>query len=112
MQTSCPHFSRMAHARMSRTYMKKKPKKYFLEYKNVADVDSGVMLQLELRKGAAVVSFNPYVRQHGHHVPQSLCPLSGAGLLLQVVSADCNLYGVHTVVLNGFGQLAKEEVHV
>lgn len=42
----------------------------------------------------------------------SLSAPSGAGLLLQVVSADCNLYGVHTVVLNGFGHLAKEEVHV
>jgi len=68
---ACPHV----------TFMKKKPRKHFVELKNVADVDSGVMLQLELQEGAAVMAAKPFVRQYGHHVAWSLRLLSGAGLL-------------------------------
>lgn len=96
---ACPHV----------TYMKKKPKTHFVELKDLADVDSGVMLQLELQEGAAAMATKPFVREYGHHVAWSLRLLSGAGLLHsgRVLIADAAFGSVTAVkTLLKYGVLA------
>jgi hypothetical protein len=86
---ACPHV----------TYMKKKPKKHFVEFKNICDVDSGIMLQLELQEGGDVMSAKPYSRQYAPHVAWSLRLLGGANLLMswRVVIADAAFGSVSAV---------------
>jgi hypothetical protein len=86
---ACPHV----------TYMKKKPKKHFIEFKNICDVDSGIMLQLELQEGGDVMANKPYSRQYAPHVAWSLRLLAGAGLLMswRVVIADAAFGSVSAV---------------
>jgi hypothetical protein len=86
---ACPHV----------TYMKKKPKKHFVEFKNICDVDSGIMLQLELQEGGDVMSNKAYSRAYAPHVAWSLRLLGGAGLLMswRVVIADAAFGSVSAV---------------
>jgi hypothetical protein len=86
---ACPHV----------TYMKKKPKQHFVEFKNICDVDSGIMLQLEIQEGGTAMADKPFARQYSQHVAWSLRLLSGAGLLQswRVLIADAAFGSVSAV---------------
>lgn len=68
---ACPHV----------TWIRKKPKPTHIEFKNVADVATGIMLSLELQEGATRMALRPFHRPHGASVAWSLRLLQAAGLL-------------------------------
>jgi hypothetical protein len=68
---ACPHV----------TWIRKKPKPTHIEFKNVADVATGIMLCLELQEGATRMAQRPFHRPHGASVAWSLRLLQAAGLL-------------------------------
>lgn len=68
---ACPHV----------TYMKKKPKQHFIEFKNLCDVLTGVMIALEIQEGSAPMRRKLFCDQYPSHVALSLRLLQTAGLL-------------------------------
>jgi hypothetical protein len=68
---ACPHV----------TYMKKKPKQHFVEFKNLCDVLTGVMIALEIQEGSAPMRSKLFCDQYPSHIALSLRLLQTAGLL-------------------------------
>jgi hypothetical protein len=68
---ACPHV----------TYMKKKPKQHFVEFKNLCDVLTGVMIALEIQEGSAPMRSKLFCDQYQSHIALSLRLLQTAGLL-------------------------------
>ena len=68
---ACPHV----------TYMKKKPKQHFVEFKNLCDVLTGVMVALEIQEGSAPMRSKAFCDQFQSHIALSLRLLQTAGLL-------------------------------
>jgi len=68
---ACPHV----------TYMKKKPKDKFIEFKNLCDVLTGVMIVLELQEGEQPMREQLFCDQYPAHIAMSLRLLQKAGLL-------------------------------
>jgi hypothetical protein len=68
---ACPHV----------TYMKKKPKQHFVEFKNLCDVLTGVMVALEIQEGSAPMRSKAFCDQYQSHIAISLRLLQTAGLL-------------------------------
>lgn len=68
---ACPHV----------TYMKKKPKQHFVEFKNLCDVLTGVMIALEIQEGSAPMRSKAFCDRFQSHIALSLRLLQTAGLL-------------------------------
>ncbi len=61
--------------------MKKKPKQHFVEFKNLCDVLTGVMIALEIQEGSAPMRSKLFCDQYQSHIALSLRLLQTAGLL-------------------------------
>lgn len=68
---ACPHV----------TFLQKKPKDHFIEFKNLCDVLSGVMIMLEIQEGEQPMRQQLFCTEYPAHIAMSLRLLQKAGLL-------------------------------